>query len=146
LGLTNTVEFTGWVGDEAIQRGLSSADICLAPDPMSPLNNVSTMTKVAEYMAMGQPIVAFDLAEERVSAGDAAVYVPCNDERAFALAIDELLKDPERRRRMGEVGRRRIEEQLSWDVSRRTLVAFYGRLTGPPVEPHRLVERLTRSD
>jgi glycosyltransferase involved in cell wall biosynthesis len=130
LGLTDMVEFPGWVGDEAIQRGLSSADVCLAPDPMSPLNNVSTMTKVAEYMAMSRPIVAFDLAEERVSAGHAAVYVPCNDEYAFALAIDELLKDPARRREMGEVGRRRVQEELSWEVSSRTLVEFYRRMTG----------------
>ncbi len=132
LGLTDMVEFAGWVGDEAIQRGLSSADVCLAPDPMSPLNNVSTMTKVAEYMAMSRPIVAFDLAEERVSAGDAAVYVPCNDEYAFAVAIDELLKDPARRRSMGEVGRRRVQEELSWDVSSRKLVGFYRQLIGLP--------------
>jgi glycosyltransferase involved in cell wall biosynthesis len=133
LGLTDVVEFTGWVGDEAIQRGLSSADVCLAPDPMNPLNNASTMIKVAEYMAMGQPIVSFDLAETRVSAGDAAVYVPCNDEYAFALAIDALLKDAARRRRMGEMGRRRIEEKLSWDVSRQTLVGFYRRMIAQPM-------------
>jgi glycosyltransferase involved in cell wall biosynthesis len=132
LGLTDMVEFTGWVGDESIQRCLSSADVCLAPDPMNPLNNVSTMTKVAEYMAMRRPIVAFDLAEERVSAGDAAVYVPCNDEYAFALAIDALLNEPARRRRMGEVGRKRIEEELSWEVSSRTLVEFYRQIIGQP--------------
>lgn len=135
LGITDIVEFTGWVqDDEFIQRCLSSADVCLAPDPLNPLNNVSTMTKIAEYMAMGQPIVSFDLAEARVSAGDAAVYVPCNDEYAFAMAIDALLKDPARRRRMGEVGRRRIEEQLSWEVSRQTLVEFYRRILGQPIE------------
>jgi glycosyltransferase involved in cell wall biosynthesis len=135
LGITDIVEFTGWVqDDEFIQRCLSSADVCLAPDPMNPLNNASTMIKVAEYMAMGRPIVSFDLAETRVSAGDAAVYVPCNDEYAFALAIDALLNDPARRRRMGEVGRRRIEEKLSWEVSRQTLVEFYRRIIGQPVE------------
>ena len=63
------------------------------------------MNKVVEYMAMGRPFVSFDLVEARVSAGDAAVYVPANDEEAFAAAIDELLDDPERRRRMGEIGR-----------------------------------------
>jgi glycosyltransferase involved in cell wall biosynthesis len=135
LGITDIVEFTGWVeDDEFIQRCLSSADVCLAPDPMNPLNNASTMIKVAEYMAMGRPIVSFDLAETRVSAGDAAVYVPCNDEYAFALAIDALLKDQARRRWMGEVGRRRIEEKLSWEVSRQTLVEFYRRIIGQPIE------------
>ena len=79
-------------------------------------------------MAMGRPIVSFDLLEARVSAGDAAVYVPANDERAFAEAIDALLRDPERRHRMGELGRSRVENELSWDVSRRRLVEFYRRL------------------
>ncbi|MDH6196238.1 glycosyltransferase involved in cell wall biosynthesis [Mycobacterium frederiksbergense] len=131
LGIDDIVEFTGWVqDDEFIQRCLSSADVCLAPDPVNPLNNASTMIKVAEYMAMGKPIVSFDLAESRVSAGDAAVYVPDNNEYAFALAIDALLKDPARRHRMGEVGRSRIEEKLSWDVSRQTLVEFYRRMVG----------------
>ena len=85
------------------------------------------MNKVVEYMAMGRPVVSFDLLEARVSAGEAAVYVPANDELAFATAIDALLRDPERRRRMGESGRSRVEQKLSWDVSRRALVQFYER-------------------
>jgi glycosyltransferase involved in cell wall biosynthesis len=132
LGISDIVQFTGWVQGEFIQRCLSSADVCLAPDPLNPLNDASTMIKIVEYMAMGKPIVSFDLTESRVSAGEAAVYVPCNDEHAFAQAIDALLKDPERRRRMGEVGRRRVEEQLSWEVSRRTLVDFYRQLLAQP--------------
>ena len=86
------------------------------------------MNKVVEYMAMGRPIVSFDLLEARVSAGDAAVYVPGNDEFAFAKAIDALLRDPERRHRMGELGRSRVEQELSWEVSRRRLVEFYQQL------------------
>jgi glycosyltransferase involved in cell wall biosynthesis len=77
---------------------------------------------------MGRPIVSFDLVEARVSAGDAAVYVPANDEGAFAEAIDELLRDPQRRSRMGDDGRARLEAELSWDVSRRRLVDFYSQL------------------
>ncbi len=91
------VEFTGRVPDEFVQACLSTADVCLSPDPRNPLNDVSTMNKVVEYMAMGRPVVSFDLVEARVSAGEAAVYVPANDEQAFAAAIDELLDDPERR-------------------------------------------------
>lgn len=133
LGITDIVEFTGFVhDDDFIARCLSSADVCLAPDPINPLNDASTMIKVTEYMAIGKPIVSFDLAETRVSAGDAAVYVPDNDEYAFALAIDTLLRDPARCHRMGEAGRRRIEEKLSWDVSRQTLVEFYRRVVGEP--------------
>jgi glycosyltransferase involved in cell wall biosynthesis len=136
LGVDDIVQFPGRVPDEFVQRCLSTADVCLSPDPLNPLNDVSTMNKVVEYMAMGRPIVSFDLLEARVSAGDAAVYVPANDERAFAEAIDALLRDPERRHRMGELGRSRVENELSWDVSRRTLVEFYQRLldTGSTVQ------------
>lgn len=128
LGIDDFVEFPGRVSDEFLQRCLSTADVCLSPDPRNPLNDVSTMNKVMEYMAMGRPIVSFDLVEARVSAGDAAVYVPANDEGAFAEAIDELLRDPQRRSRMGDDGRARLETELSWDVSRRRLVDFYSQL------------------
>jgi glycosyltransferase involved in cell wall biosynthesis len=134
LGIADIVDFPGWVDDEFIQRCLSTADVCLAPDPLNAFNNMSTMIKVAEYMAMSRPIVSFDLLETRVSAGDAAIYVPANDERAFAKAIDALLQDPERRRRMGESGRRKVEEELSWDMSRRALIRFYEQLLGPDTE------------
>jgi glycosyltransferase involved in cell wall biosynthesis len=128
LGLSDVVEFTGRVPDEFVQRCLSTADVCLSPDPFNPLNDVSTMNKVVEYMAMGCPVVSFDLVEARVSAGDAAVYVPANDECAFAEAVDTLLNDAGRRHSMGMVGRNRVEEELSWDMSRRALVGFYSRL------------------
>jgi glycosyltransferase involved in cell wall biosynthesis len=128
LGLSDVVEFTGRVPDEFVRRCLSTADVCLSPDPFNPLNDVSTMNKVVEYMAMGCPVVSFDLVEARVSAGDAAVYVPANDECAFAEAVDTLLNDAGRRHSMGMVGRNRVEEELSWDLSRRALVGFYSRL------------------
>lgn len=130
LGITDIVEFPGRVPDEFVERCLSTADVCLSPDPLNPLNDVSTMNKVVEYMAMGRPIVSFDLTEARVSAGDAAVYVRDNDELEFAKAIDSLLQDPERRRRMGTLGRRRVEAELSWDVSSRKLVQFYEHFLG----------------
>lgn len=128
LNLDDIVEFTGRVPDEFVQVCLSTADVCLSPDPLNPLNDVSTMNKVVEYMAMARPLVSFELVEARVSAGDAAVYVPANDEAAFAVAIDELLDDPDRRKRMGELGRERVERELSWDTSRKNLVAFYDRV------------------
>ncbi len=125
LGLTGDVEFTGRIPDEDLLRYLSTADVCLAPDPMNPLNDVSTMNKIMEYMAMARPIVSFDLREARVSAGDAAVYAPGNDESAFAKLIAGLLDDPERRRRMGEIGQARVSGPLSWENSRKALLAAY---------------------
>ncbi len=128
LGLDDRVEFTGRVSDEDLARYLSSADVCLAPDPKNPLNDVSTMNKIVEYMAMSRPLVSFDLVEARVSAGDAAVYATPNDEQEFARLLVELLDDPDRRARMGASGRRRVEQDLSWDHSRRALLAAYDDL------------------
>jgi glycosyltransferase involved in cell wall biosynthesis len=130
LGVSDIVEFSGWAGDDVIQPYLSTADVCLSPDPLTPFNDASTMNKIVEYMAMGRPIVSFDLAESRFSAGDAAIYVRNNDEMAFAEAIDALLSDPDRRRRMGELGRNRVKQQFSWEISRRALVQFYEGLLG----------------
>lgn len=128
LRIDDCVEFTGRVSDEFLQRCLSTADVCLSPDPANPLNNLSTMNKVVEYMAMGRPVVSFELTEARVSAGEAAVYAPNDDVAAFAGLVDELLDQPERRAEMGELGRRRVEQELSWDTSRANLLDFYGRL------------------
>lgn len=128
LGIDDVVEFTGRVPDEFVQRCLSTADVCLSPDPLNPLNDVSTMNKVVEYMAMGCPLVSFDLREARVSAGDAALYVAGNDVEAFGRGIVTLLDDPERREKMGILGRERVEHELSWENSTRALVAFYERI------------------
>ncbi|SCL34151.1 Glycosyltransferase involved in cell wall bisynthesis [Micromonospora rhizosphaerae] len=125
LGLADLVTFTGRVPDEDLLRYLSTADVCLSPDPLNPLNDVSTMNKIMEYMAMSRPIVSFDLREARVSAGEAAVYAPPNDESAFAKLVARLLDDPEERRRMGGLGRARVSGPLSWEHSRAALLAAY---------------------
>ncbi|MGW2081269.1 glycosyltransferase family 4 protein [Streptomyces sp. NPDC001939] len=125
LGLSEQVQFTGRIPDADLVRYLSTADVCLSPDPRNPLNDVSTMNKVLEYMVMGRPIVSFDLREARVSAGEAAVYAPANDEAAFAKLITVLLDDPEQRARMGKIGQERISGQLSWRNSQASLLAAY---------------------
>jgi glycosyltransferase involved in cell wall biosynthesis len=124
IGLSN-VEFTGRVSDEDVLRYLSTADVCLAPDPKNPLNDVSTMNKIMEYMAMARPIVSFDLREARVSAGEAALYARANDEKEFAGAIAALLDDPERRAWMGTIGHQRVSGPLSWQHSRTALTGAY---------------------
>jgi glycosyltransferase involved in cell wall biosynthesis len=133
LGLSGVVEFTGRVPDETVQAYLSTADVCLSPDPKNPLNDVSSMNKVVEYMAMGRPLVSFDLREARVTAQGAAVYASENDEAQFAKLIVELLDDPERRQRMGKIGRRRVEQALSWEASRGNLLAAYEDLLARPL-------------
>jgi glycosyltransferase involved in cell wall biosynthesis len=83
------------------------------------------MNKVMEYMAMSRPIVSFDLKEAKVSAGDAALYAKPNDESEFARLVSRLLDDPDERRRMGEIGRERVNGPLSWENSKIALLQAY---------------------
>lgn len=127
LGLGEAVEFTGRIPDDDVIRILSTADVCLAPDPKNPLNDVSTMNKIVEYMALGRPLVSYDLVEARVSAGEAALYAKPNDVTDFARCVDQLLDSPDDRERMGNAGRRRVEGELSWRRSEEQLLAAYAR-------------------
>jgi glycosyltransferase involved in cell wall biosynthesis len=131
LGLDSMVEFTGMLVGDDVPRILSTSDVCLAPDPKTSFNDVSTMNKIVEYMAMSRAIVAYDLVEARASAGNAALYAEPNNERSFALRIAELLDDPERRAAMGAEGRSRIEAALSWAHSEGPLLAAYERALHP---------------
>jgi len=128
LQLDGHVELTGFVPDEELQANLAAADICVDPDPSSPLNNVSTWIKIMEYMAYAKPIVSFDLKETRFSAQEAAVYVEPNDEKEFAKAIARLMDQPDQRRQMGEFGRRRVEQELQWSVVGKNLLLAYQAL------------------
>ena len=128
LQLNSFVELTGFIPDEDLQTNLAAADICVDPDPSSPLNDVSTWIKVMEYMAYAKPIVAFDLKETRFSAGDAAIYVRPNKEAEFAEAIAQLMAQPELRRKMGEYGRLRVENKLQWAKVGKNLLAAYETL------------------
>jgi len=130
LGLADHVEFTGRAPDELVGRILSSADVGLSPDPKNPLNDVSTMNKTMEYMAFELPVVAFDLRETRVSAGDAAVYVTPNDVRAYATTIVELADDEHRRSLMGKLGRARVEQELAWSYQERAYLGVYRQVLG----------------
>ena len=119
LKLNGHVEFTGRAPDDLVKKVMSTADIGLSPDPMNPLNDLSTMNKTMEYMSFELPVVAFDLRETRVSAADAAVYVkptgiPEQDVRDYAQAIVDLIDDADERERMGKLGRARVEEELAW--------------------------------
>ena len=84
LNLNGHVELTGYISEKELKEILAAADICVDPDPSSPLNDVSTWIKVMEYMAYGKPIVTYDLKETRYSAQQAALYVEPNDEKKFA--------------------------------------------------------------
>lgn len=125
LGIADYVTFTGRVPDQALLEMLNTADVCANPDVANEMNDKSTMNKIMEYMALGKPIVQFDLAEGRFSAQDASLYAAKNDPEDMARKIVELLDDQERRTRMGEFGRNRVINQLEWQFEVPKLLAAY---------------------
>lgn len=126
--LGDIINFTGRVPDNELLAILSTADVCVNPDRPCEMNNISTMIKIAEYMALSKPIVQFNLKEGRFTAGEASLYSDGEDLVIdFANKILWLLDHPEERKRMGEVGRQRVESFLSWDYSVANLLAAYGR-------------------
>jgi glycosyltransferase involved in cell wall biosynthesis len=113
------------VPEDELGELLASADVCINPDKYDRMNDISTMNKIMDYMALSKPIVQFDLTEGHVSAGDASLYVKRNDATALAQGIAELLEDESRRKHMGEVGRERLEGGLAWEHQIPNLIAAY---------------------
>lgn len=128
LGIADHVTFTGRVPDQDLLEMLNTSDVCVNPDVANDMNDKSTMNKIMEYMALGKPIVQFDLAEGKVSAQEASLYALKNDPVDMARKIAELLDDPERRERMGAYGRHRVVNELEWQYEAPKLLAAYERL------------------
>ncbi len=132
LGIDEYVTFTGRVSDADLLAVLNTADVCVNPDVANEMNDKSTMNKIMEYMALGKPIVQFDLAEGRHSAQDASLYAAKNDPVDFAEKILELLDDPARRAAMGSNGRTRVEDELEWHHEAPKLLRAYAALWRRP--------------
>ncbi len=124
--LEDMMTFTGFVPDAEMVEILSTADVCVNPDRPCPMNSMSTMIKIMEYMALGKPIVQFEGTEGRFSAQEASLYSNGDDGVVgFAEKLLWLLDHPEERERMGQFGRRRIETELAWEYSVQNLLAAY---------------------
>jgi glycosyltransferase involved in cell wall biosynthesis len=137
LDISDHVHFTGWVDYEKVPRYLAATDICAVPDPSNEYNDRSTIVKLMEYMAQAKPVVAFDLPEHRVTAGDTALYAKPNDEREFAEQILRLMDNPELRQELGTKGRQRVVEQLTWARQETYLLDAYRRLSADAPERKR---------
>jgi glycosyltransferase involved in cell wall biosynthesis len=140
LGLGDRVTFTGRVPAKRVPELLQTADICVDTAPPTDVNERSTMTKIAEYMSLGKPVVAYDLLETQRTTGDAAVLAPRGDANAFADAIVALARDPERRTQVGERARLRAAAHLTWDQSALHLTAAYAALRSDGVVSPELFE------
>lgn len=128
LNLQEYCHFTGKIPFEDLLKYLSTADICVDPNPSNPLNDHSTWIKVMEYMSLGKPIVSYNLTETRFSAQKAALYATPNDEKEFAQKIIELMDNPELRKEMGEYGKLRVKKELAWEIVSENLLAAYKKL------------------
>jgi glycosyltransferase involved in cell wall biosynthesis len=133
LDVDSYVTFTGRAPDADMLAMLNTADVCVNPDKPGPMNDLSTMNKIMEYMALGKPIVQFDLKEGRFSAQHASLYARCGDVRDFAEKIVQLLDDPARREMMGRFGRQRVLAQLQWRTQVPQLLDAYAALWPEPV-------------
>ena len=130
LGLDKFVDFYGRVPDELMLSILNSTDVCVNPDKPNEMNNLSTMNKIMEYMALKKPIVQFDLKEGRYSAQDASLYAICTSTKDFAEKIIHLLDNPDLRTKMSDFGYDRVIQELSWDHENKNLVSIYKRILG----------------
>jgi len=128
LHLEDSCHFTGRVPDAEVESVLATADVCVSPDPRNPLNDVSTMNKVLEYMACAKPVVCYDLREHRYSAGEGALYAEADRVESLADCIATLLDDPERRARMGAYNRERFLTRMAWEHNAGELIRAYGTL------------------
>ena len=139
MHLDDRVLFTGRLPDDQVCRYLSTADVCVDPDPWSEWADQSTMNKILEYMAFAKPIVAFDLKEARNTAQRAALFAKPNDVTMFSEKVNFLLNSPALRKEMGAFGRKRIIRELSWEYSIANLLAAYDRVfdkqAAPAVQP-----------
>jgi glycosyltransferase involved in cell wall biosynthesis len=132
LGISDAVDFRGFLPAAEFVPLLRTVDLCVAPDPPNPFNDISTMNKVIEYMAMGRPVVAFDLRETRDLMGDAGVVAKGGDAAALAETLEALLDDDHRRAAMAAAATRIFAERLGWERSEPPLLEVYERIAELP--------------
>jgi glycosyltransferase involved in cell wall biosynthesis len=128
MGLQEYVDYYGRVDDATMVDVLNTADVCVNPDRPTEMNNLSTMNKIMEYMALKKPIVQYDLKEGRVSAQEASLYATNTSTEDFAEKILWLLNNEEQRKYMGEYGYNRVVNELSWEFESKKLVGLYERV------------------
>ncbi|GAB3929230.1 glycosyltransferase family 4 protein [Larkinella terrae] len=125
MNLQNYVTFYGRLPDDQMLDILNTADVCVNPDRPTEMNDISTMNKIMEYMALKKPIVQFDLKEGRFSAQDASLYADHTKPDDFAQKILELINSKPLRVQMGEYGYHQVVNQLSWTYERKKLLTLY---------------------
>ncbi|MCW3110918.1 MAG: glycosyl transferase, partial [Segetibacter sp.] len=128
MGLEDYMDYYGRVEDEIMVDILNTASICVNPDRPTEMNNLSTMNKIMEYMALKKPIVQYDLKEGKVSAREASLYAKNTSPEDFAEKVIWLLDNADARIQKGEYGYKRIINELSWEYESKKLIDFYKKV------------------
>lgn len=125
--IEDLVDWVDWVDQPTLAIELSRATVAVSPDANNAFNRLSTMTKIAEYLAAGVPSVVADLPENRYTAAEAVEYYRADDSDSLAAKLDALLNDDSRRSQLSAAARRRAA-LLTWNHSKERLVAAYRML------------------
>ena len=125
LGLAQNVTFHGRVSDGELQKIVLEADVAVNPDRPSKMNDLSSMNKIVEYMALGRPIVQFACVEGEKTALEASVNVRGSDPDSLAQELSDLLLNETQRHHMSSYGLKRFKEILAWDHQESILIAAY---------------------
>jgi glycosyltransferase involved in cell wall biosynthesis len=123
LGLGDRMRFLGWRRDLAAIYG--ATDVFLLTS-----RNEGTPVALIESLAAGVPGVATDVGGIRdvMASDEVGLVAPFGDARALAAHVLALLRDPDRRRRMGEAGRRSVAARYSIDRLVGDIEALYREL------------------
>lgn len=124
-GVDESMTFTGRVPFADAPYYLAAADIAVAPK----MSSSEGSGKLLNYMAMAQPIVAYDTPVNREYLDELGVYAPAGDVAAFTAAIAELAADPGQRRALGEALRQRAQSRFSWPAAAERIINLYNLLT-----------------
>ena len=125
MNLEKYVMFTGYIPYKDFYEILATSDLCINPEFRNEFTDKSTMIKIMDYMTFGKALVQFETTEGKITAGDAAYYVRENNVEHFANAVVHLLRESAIRNKMGDFGRKRIEEFLNWDEQKKVLKSAY---------------------
>ena len=128
MEVADYVTFTGRIDDAKLFTMLSTADVCVNPDRVTAMNDISTMNKIMEYMALGKPIVQFDVKEGRVLGARRIALRQGQRYRRFRRESLRAHRRSGAAPRMGEYGRKRVEEALAWHHEQPKLLNAYAKL------------------
>ena len=116
-GLSQAVEYAGWVDPEDLPRAFARAAVALYPFDDTLINRTKCPVKLLDLMSAGLPVVSEAVGEvrEMIRDGRTGRLVAPGDARAFSAAVVELLEDPARRRQMGAAAMRDVQTRRNWD-------------------------------